>query len=486
VGAASLEYAGILLVVAVVVASLVAVATPIGGAIRGKICDALSASCRDALADLRARDLDIPCVTNQTDRALGFNVSVEFVRVDRKDTDKISVDADGSASVTLSQGSGVGLEATQGGTTGGASSGLEARARIGGMGDLAYVYHFPTQYGGESAARAFLDDRRSGLNQAVDIVVPGAQTLREGANQVGNWTQDRADDVAGWFGGGPSAAETKAREAQQAAGSPDEIEVSLSLQGEAGVSGDAGVARAEVGLSGEIKGTAAVALHEDGPDKGSTSFAGSAKFALTGEATVGLPDDAGGLALPPLLNIGGEYGSKVSYQVQFDGDGNPVKLVLATETTTKGSLGVAPQLKQDGTSAGVKVRANEGHITLETSTLDLTVPENRAAFDEVFSTYGASAGGRQIRIADIRVDSLPTMIDSWHGLQSRLDADAYLAHYSYDASGDQFTGQGRTEVKAAGYGGGGEMTSDTRVLASATGRDNRDGGVEQTLATCGR
>jgi hypothetical protein len=361
---------------------------------------------------------------------------------------------------------------------------LEARARISGMGDLAYVYNFPAAYGGEEGARSFLDDRRSGVNQAVDIVVPGAQTVREGANQLGNWTEDRVGDVAGWFGQGPSAAEQKAREARQAAGSPDAIEVSLSLQGEAGVSGDMGIARAEAGVSGEIKGTAAMALHEDGPDKAAPSFVGSAKFKLIGEATLGLPDDAGGMALPPLLNIGGTYGTTVSYKVEFDSD-NPIKLVLATETTAKGSLGAAPQLKRGPSSMGAKARANEGSITLQTSTLDLTVPENRAAFDDVFTTYGASAGSHQIRIADIRLQDLPTMIDSWQGLQSRLDADAYVARYTYDTSGDEITGQGRTEIKAAGYGVGGQMTSDTRVLTTATGRDNRSGGVEQTLATCG-
>lgn len=486
-GAATLEYAGVLFVVVLVVGSLVGFATPIGSALRTKICEALSASCRDVAGDQRAEQLDVPCVTNQTDRTLGYNVSVEFVRGDRLDTDQIAVNADGSAQVKVSQGGGVGLEASKEGKTGGGGADLEAKARISANGDLAYVYNFPTDYGGAKTAQQFIDNRRGGLDRAVDIVVPGAQTVREGATAANNWTTDRVDDVLGLIGQGPSKQEQAQREAAQRAGTADAVEVSLSLQGEAGVSADGGIAKGEVGLEGEVKGTAAAALTTDGPDKASTSFTGSAQYALTGEATLGLADEAGGTVLPPILNIGGEYGSQVSYQVEFDADGNPTKLVLATETTAQGNLGLAPSAGGKPTSGGVKAVGNSGSITLTTSTLDLTGPQNaanRAAFDQVFTTYGVSAGDYQVRVADIRLQGIPTMVSTWSGLQQRVDADAYEATYHYDASGSAISGEGETEIKVAGYGVGGQLTSDQRQLTDAVGRDNRTGGVEQSLATC--
>jgi Flp pilus assembly pilin Flp len=372
-GAATLEYSGILFVVAAVVLALVASVTPVGDALLARICAALDAQCGTAAVDQRAKDLKIPCVFNQTDRSLGYNVNIEFVRGERKDTDQIKTNADGSASVTLTQGGGLGLEAAK--ST--AGQGLEGKARITGNGDLGYVYNFPNAYGGHDAAQSFLDDRRGGLDQAVDIVVPGAQTIREGANQAGNAVSDGWDWATGKLGFGPSAQEKAAKERAQAAGTPDAVQVSLSLQGAAGVTANGGL---------------------------------------------------------------------------------------------------------------VKGGVDAGDLQLSTTTLDLSVAENRAAFDQVFTVYGVDAGEVHAKVADIRLDGgLPGLVTAWSGLQQRLDADGFEATYQYETTGDSLSATGGEKAaKAGGWGVGGEKTDSGRQLVGAVARDNRLGGVDLPLATCGK
>lgn len=199
-GAGSIEYARIILQVSSLLAASIAVpaADVIGGRVAYAICKAfekIGAGGGACVAPRdRARDLAIPCVVNQTDRTLGLNVNVNFVRGDRKDTDQVQTKADGSGSVTMSQSSGIGLEASkkQPKLTDGSSRAVDfsgtARASI--MGDLAYVYNLPTEYGGADAAQAFLQSRRGGVGQAVQIVVPGAQTLDEGVTRAANGLED--------------------------------------------------------------------------------------------------------------------------------------------------------------------------------------------------------------------------------------------------------------------------------------------------------
>lgn len=487
-GAATLEYTGILFVVGAVVLSLIATVTPIGDALLERICAALDARCGSALVDQRAKDLKVPCVFNQTDRSLGYNVNVEFVRGERKDTDMIKVNADGSATVILTQGGGIGLEAAK--ST--AGQGAEGKARITANGDLGYVYNFPAAYGGAEAAQKFLDDRRSGVNQAVDIVVPGAQTIREGVNQAGDAVSDAWDWGTGLIGMGPSEAEKAAKARSQAAGTPDAVQVALSLQGAAGVSLNGGLVKAGAEVTGSVKGQAVVSLNDGGPDKASSSFTGSAQFDLKGDVTLGMPGDPrdGTVDLPPILNISGAYGKTVSYLVVFDEHGDPIRLVLSEETRTKLGLGVNPPKVGlgGGVKGGVKGGADSGDLELRTTTLDLSVPENRAAFDQFFITYGVDAGDVHAKVADIPLDGgLTGIAQRWGVLQQRLDADGFEATYDYDTTGDNLSATGGEKAaKAGGWGVGGEKTTSGRELVSAVARDNRYDGAEVPLATCGK
>jgi hypothetical protein len=488
-GAATVEYAGIGFVVVMLILTFVTLVTPVGYTIMAKICEAMGGSCASLGPDARARDLKVPCVLRQTDRTLGYNVNVEFVRGDRKDTDQIKSSADGSATVTLTQGGGIGLEAAK--ATGG--KGAEGKARITANGDLGYVYNFPTAFGGRDAAQSFLDDRRSGVNQAVDIVVPGAQTVREGVNQAGNAMSNAWDWGTDKLGFGPSAEEKAAKARDQAAGSPDAVQVSLSLQGAVGASLDGGIVKASGELSGQVKGTAVVGLHDGGPDHASSSFTGSAQFDAKGDVTLGIPGDPrdGTVDIPPILNLNGAYGQTVSYMVVFDDDGEPSRLVLSHETRTKGGMGLNPPkvgVGSGGTTAGGKATADTGTLTLETTTLDLSDAANRAAFDQFFITYGIDAGDVHAKVADIPLDGgLAGIAERWSALQERMDADGFEASYTYETTGDALSANaGEKALKAGGWGVGGEMTSGGRELVSAVARDNRYGGTEVPLATCGK
>ncbi|WP_426562808.1 hypothetical protein ACPPVT_18405 [Angustibacter sp. McL0619] len=485
-GAATVEYAGVIFVVVALLLTFVTLVSPVGYAIMAKICEAMGGSCANLGPDARAKDLKIPCVFKQTDRTLGYNVNVEFVRGERKDTDQIKTNADGTASVTLTQGSGIGLEAAKS-TTG---KGADAKARITANGDLGYVYNFPAGYGGKHAAQGFLDDRRDGANQAIDIVVPGAQTIREGANQAGNAISDGWDWATGELGFGPSDEEKAAKERAQAAGTPDAVQVSLSLQGNAGVTLDGGIVKANGEVNGQVKGTAVVSLNQDGPDKSSSSFMGSAQFDLKGDVTLGIPGDPrqGTPDIPPILNLNGAYGQTVSYQVVFDENGDPKMLVLSHETRTKAGIGVNPPKIGGTVKGGGKATADSGTITLETTTLDLRDADNRAAFDSFFITYGIDAGSVHAKVADIPLDGgISGLTDRWAPLQARLDADGFEATYVYDTTGDALSANaGENSFKAGGWGVGGENTTSGRELVSAVARDNRFGGAEVPLATCGK
>lgn len=476
-GAASVEYAGVYFVVVVIVAALLLSVAPAGYAIMAKICEAFGTSCANIGPEARAKELNIPCITNQTDRTLGYNVNAYYVRAERKDTDKILVKNDGSASVTLTQGSGVGLEASK--KSGGKA--VDASARIVANGDLGYIYNFPKEYGGKGSAESFLGDRRSGVNQAIDIVVPGAQTVREGLNQAGHGIKNAWDWGTSKLGFGPSDEEKAAQARQQAMTTPDAMQVTLGLQGTGTVSIDGGLVKGSGELSGGVQGQVVVALNEDGPDKAVSSFTGSAKYDLKGNLTLGVPGDArqGIGDIPPILNLNGQLGQTASYKVVFDKDGQPSQLVTTIETRQNAGLGLDPKIGRGGAAA----KANSGTLTQESTTLDLTVPENRKAFDGVFTVYGVSVGGKDAKVADINT---ATVFQNWGALQARQNADGYEVTYSYDTYGDQLSAKGKTEkdLKAGGFGVGGEKTSSSMALTNAVARDNRYGGAEAPLATC--
>jgi hypothetical protein len=501
-GAASLEYAGSLFVVGLIVASLVAVATPIGDAIKVEICKALGVSCGSAAAQQRAKDLGIKCIVSKVDNKLNINGSLE-ARVERTDKGGATSFGDGSGQVVLTQGAGIGDdESTELGDF------AAAKFKVTGNGDVGLVYKFPTDYGGSQSATAFLNDKRDITHTVAEILLPpGTQALEDGThralNAAGNFIQD---DVLSPFGLGPSDADRQARDRQQRAQTADAVQVSLSIQGSAGVDAGAGVKRktnnadgttsqnelqapasANVTLNGALTGTMTVPLHTDGPDAVSASFTGELSGDLSGNVSIG------GLGpIPPFLNASGTVGGKGSYTVSFDQNGNPTALTITTETQAGYGYSFQPKVYDQGAKA--KAGAKNNGIQFQTQVLDLHTDTpagaaNRAAFDQAFDVVGASFAGHTAKIVTpkaLRTGGTGTidavrLVQDWSALQQRLSADAFTTTATYTESTTEYGG----DAKVAGVGLGGTYSDTSRQLQSASLHDNRYG-VDVQLATCAK
>jgi|tagenome__1003787_1003787.scaffolds.fasta_scaffold20977687_2 hypothetical protein len=499
-GAASLEYAGSLFVVVLLISSLVLGATPIGAAIKGRICAALGAACGTYGAEQRAKDLGIKCVVSKADDKMNINASVEL-RGERTDKGSSTSYGDGTGQVVLSQGVGVGYDA---------SSELgdyaAAKFKVTANGDAGLVYKFPTEYGGSTAADDFLAGRRDATHTTAEILLPpGTQALEEGAHRAWNGTKNWVqDDVLGFFGHGPGPAEREARDRQQRAGTADAVQVAISLQGSAGVDAGAGVKRktnnadgstseaelrapasANVTANAALTGTITIPLHTDGPDAISASFTGEISGDLSGNVTLG-----GAKVIPPFLNASGIVGGKGSYTVGFDAQGNPTSLTITTETQAGYGYALNPKAYDKKTKA--KTGGKNNAITTTTQMLDLKpgTPEgnaNLAAFNDAFDVVGGNFGGhtakivipKAMRTAPGQVIDPIKLATSWAGLQQRLGADAFTVTTE---SGEHTTEYGG-DIKVAGVGLGGTYSDTSRQLISSTLHDNRYG-VDLQVASC--
>jgi hypothetical protein len=482
-GHASAEYAGAVLLVAAICAALLAAASPTGNALLEKICEALDMSCGGAspIYHDRAKDLPIACTVNRTDRTLGFNVNVDFIRVDRKDGDQLSVNGDGSASVRIAQGAGLGMEAAkQFGELGGGYS-PDGSARFAGNGELALVYNLPKQwgqYGGSAAAQNLLDDHRDTVGQAVDLALPGAEAARETLTHVGQGIRNGWNWVRDQVGLGPNPHEKAAQAVQDKASTADAVQLATSLQLEAkGALADE-VLKGQASANVEIKSTSQVALTRDGLDKATDSFEGSIAYDVGGEASLGVPNLR-------LLNVNGSLGQTYGYKVIFDDHGEPSTLTISWETRDKVGAAVAPSGSIGGQDLGGKTSADDGTAQLHTQTLDLTDPANRAAFDGVFFYWSVPVSGHIFPMVSLRPDSAQATYQHVMDLKNRFDADGFDADYKYRVSGDTVGGNtGKKAAKLEGWGVGGEKTDSTRELLWATGTDHRYGGTPVPLATC--
>jgi hypothetical protein len=501
-GAATPEYAGILLVITSLVGALVLNTTPIGGAIKARICAALSIPCSNPAVDDRARVLKIPCIVGRQDRTLGFNVQVLKIGVDRKDSDRLTVNGNGSASVVLNQSGAVNIapklpKRPIGGSKDGDSfADLSADAKAGVAGEVGYLYNFPDAWGGEEAAVDLLNGNAGTLDRYGNLIVgPFATTVRETAGWAGDRLGDLGRGIAGLFGAEESDADRARRERAESLARADAIVATVSLQAGASLGADFGLVKGRAAADLAIRGALTVATNTDGPDQGTSSFTGTFDLKTLAEATAGLPGEPdrpgrpGYGQLPPIFNAGVGFNKSWSYRVLYDDSGRPTQLVISVETMKQ----VRGGLKPTATIAGVKVNPKSGMqqvgtVELEERVLDLTDPANRAAFDGVFDTIGIGVADYQARA------SLPAvyleagdMVDRMVALQQRFDADAFVTRYTYDLWGRNYgiEGEKRREADIFVAGAGAEDTAAFRELVDAKAYDNRYGGVEQALVTCG-
>ena len=498
-GAASLEYAGVLALVGMVVMSLVLAATPIGGALKSRICAALGASCGNTAAQDRY-DALTKCVLTRSDRTLAYGGNVRIFNIDRKDSDRLTVNADGSASITLTQSSagGVGLS----GKTikrGGKDTPFSLDAKIQVVGDVAYVYNVPKDWGGEEAAQHLLDDNAGTFDRYGNLVLgPWATSAREAANRAVDgiktgwrWALDKTGISH------ESDADRAARERAESLSQADAIQVSLGLQGSAGVSADGGIVKGTASGTASAKGTVQVSLNGSGDDKATSNFTATVDVKGTLEGVVGWPGDgrpgqAPTADIPPFLQGALIGGATWSYKVEYDSDGNPAKLTLTTETSGQVSGGLKPPklgVGSNGTSVNGKAGASVGSAHVQDVVLDLTDPENRAAFDGLFLTYGVGVGDHRAQVSQMRTYDFANMMAKAQALQDRVQASAIVAEYDYDLSGTNIGAGGQSKPSGVDFviaGVNWEDSSLRRALTSATGYDMSQGGLQFQIAGCGQ
>lgn len=500
-GAASLEYAGILSVVALVVGALILTATPIGGALKSQICQALGAVCGNVAAQDRFDKL-AKCVVRRDDRTLAFGGNVRFINVDRKDGDRFAVNSDGSASITMSQSSAAGIGVT--GKTpkkgaGGKNSPFSVDAKIQVAGDVAYVYNVPKDWGGQKTAQSILDDKAGTIDRYGNLILgPWATSAAEGVNHVadgiGNawrWTMDKTGID------NESAEERAARERGESLSQADAIQVSLGLQGSASVSADGGIVKGSASGTASAKGTVQVSLNSSGEDKAGNSFTGAVDLKGTLEGVVGWPGDGapGSVPtadIPPFLSGALVGGAFWSYKVDYDNDGTPIKLTLTTETSGQLQGGLKPPKVGlpggNGVSVNGKANGSVGSASLEEVVLDLTNPENRSAFDDMFSTYGVGIGDHQAQVSAMNLYDFPTMMDRAQALNDRITSDALVMRYTYDLTGSNVGAGGQQRQDGVDFvvaGANWESSSLSRELTSATAYDMSQGGLEFEIVNCG-
>jgi Flp pilus assembly pilin Flp len=496
-GAASLEYAGILGVVGLIVAALVLSTTPIGAALKSKICDAVGASCGSVASEDRAKELTT-CTVRRDDRTLSFGGNLRIFNAERKDGDRLTVLGDGAASVTLSQSTAAGVGLT--GRTikrGGEDTPFSFDAKIQLAGDVAYLHNVPADWGGEEMARSILDDRASTFDRYGNLVVgPWATSLAEGAGRLADglgsawrWIDEQVT------GNEESREDRAARERAESLSQADAMLVTLSLQGSAWVSGDAGLVKGTASGTAAVRGVVQIGLNSSAADRAGSNFSGVVDLKGTLEGVVGWPGTARPgerptADIPPFLSGALVGGATWTYKVDYDAEGNPSKLTMTTETSGQGQGGLKPPGVKlpGGRKVDGKGNASVGSAHVEEITLDLTDPANRAAFDDLFLTSGVGVGEHRAQVSQLRLSEFPDLVNRFARLGDRIAADALVIHYDYDLYGHNVGAGGQRRQDGIDFviaGISWENSALSRELTGATGYDMRTGGLPFDVVTCG-
>lgn len=425
-GQSTAEYLGVILLIAAIVAALV-----VGGfgpliarGIERAIClitEGPGASC----GAVTNRASEVKCLTDRQTRQFGYNVTAFSVRADRSLNDRLSVyGGDAPSTVTLYEGSGAGVEGMVG-----VKEALEASGHVSLLGEVGYQYEFD----GEEGARDFLEERRGGLERYAELGLPGSTTVQSGMD----FLRQKVGPALG--------CESCASDEHV----PDKLVAKVGVRGQG-----------NVGLEGGRAGAAAQATLTE---TGTVSY-----DVDTGERTfqVGLKGNgvaAGGLQSNQLpVELKGMLGGTASgsMQVKFDAEGEPQTLVMTTKTGY--SYGGEAGLKGEGTS-DLSVSEQRGNLDVKQARLDLTVPENRAAFEGVFQPVGGTAMIPKAQSPDAYVDNV-------RRLAKRYAEDGLFVRSTYDRDGSGGSGEVKSVDGVGGRGikGGEGLTFGAGGLDDAT------------------
>lgn len=436
-GAGALEYIGVLAGVAVLVAAVavVPVAAPARDGVVRAICLFLGG--QDCGGTVEANDLP-KCETSFDSRALGVNATVFSVKLGRGDEYRISRYGDGSARVSTSDTSELGLSGGLGGNANldigddgaiGGGAGLKGSATV--TGGLRAIYDFDSV----AEADAWVDSNRNGFTQTL--------------NFLGGPLADGAEQLANYFDGDRPTPSAFA------------VEVSQRLKGSA----EAGFGGLVQG-SGEVSGTA-TGVYEYSLRDGSSSFTGTMSGSLGAQGTL-------------LFGQGSGSGSEaIGYTVKYDAEGEPVALTMTRTSTRESAIGMNTTPLGTGSDTIKDVGwdftiADKSGLETTTLTLDLGVPANRAAFDDTFLSVGQVAAPRPDAVFDGGAESL--------GARFAADGLAVRTTYAMDKGGGGLDLAAGAGLK---FGFGGSVDTLNRQLLSAMAYDARDPGAGAfSLTTC--
>jgi hypothetical protein len=349
-GSGTLEYVGVITLVAAVFAALAVV----------PLAPGLAQSLREAVCQVTHQSscgYDRPvvrCTTSTRDRTVGASVTAFFVKAGHDDKYTITTYGDGTAEVALADTYSLGASGTAGVKLDFAAIAKELKAKGYGEASIAGQAGYQTvlKFDSRKDAEAWVDRNRGVLEHVVGAVGGVASdALEQGVNWIKRTTG---------IGDGDDAR------------APDAVVIDLGVQATGG--GGYG-ASTLAGLSGEAKGTVKSSLRINAD--GTQTFTGS--FDAEGTGTGSLAFVSGKLGLT----------GKAAYTVSFDKDGNPTQLTVVGEYGGSGGLGT---LKSGVPIGGGKVKyggdGSKGSKVTHSYTLNLKNPANRAAFDQAFVRAG--------------------------------------------------------------------------------------------------
>ncbi|SFN96234.1 hypothetical protein SAMN04489713_103560 [Actinomadura madurae] len=480
-GASGLEYGAVIAVGALVVAVL---AYAVSGSFRANVepalCRLFGGECK--AQQPTARPLDwTKCNINDANRSMGFNAAFRGIRGDLAGKDQIVTQVnpatgEKSAQVTLTGKGGLGVETgdrTDVGKLGGLNDKLKAGkngkidvSAFAGMNtELGFRYDFNESEGGDPYGRAqrFLDTRRgptwkrvlSGLGGTQgEALENGAATAVNGIRRGWNWLRGKDSPELDKEGLTPTAVTFRVGGEASAGG---------KWSGKKGLDDkDPGRPKADLGLDagGEGKATAAGDVTIVVDDKKAPQNNGMRIFTqkFTADASGKIQ---GGIDLKRMLPSTWAGGPKTALEggvgiagtqtVIFDRNGNPVRFIIQLDKEWKGggSVTLGGDRKENQGITG-KGKSTVGHKTSDLYSLDLTQPENRAAFDRLFMTVGGMAAVPRIQ----HPEHLGQALDQYGRAFQR---HGQLAHFEYDTSGNTIEGSGANGekgIKRKGFGVG--------------------------------
>jgi hypothetical protein len=170
--------------------------------------------------------------------------------------------------------------------------------------------------------------------------------------------------------------------------------------------------------------------------------------------------------------------------VIFDRTGKPVRLIIQLDKEWKGgwSRTLGGDRKENQGVTG-KDKNTDGHKTSDLYSLDLTQPENRAAFDGIYQTVGGM-------VAVPRIQTPGQYSQAMDKFGQAFMRHGQIAHFEYDTSGNTIEGSGANGekgLKRKGFGVG--MNEEKTWAKYRSGRyfDNQAPQAGwQTLANCPR